>query len=118
MNFGMIFSILGSLFFYLFSNSLHNFLSFILRHAVIDFGKNSIGNIFHSHKEFSIQTFTWKFFFETVRPESVCEIIMVYGTMFLNGIIAAVMVGKEKSLVGYDFGCTEVTKVYYSILKT
>ena len=101
--------------------SLHILIDFgltlVFRHIRGDIEEHLLGHITHLAKEDDAESGTRKFLSPVHRPESVGEIVMLDGAMFLDIVVAAVVVSKQQALVADDFSRAAAAKEHDGVFQ-
>ena len=90
---------------------VYNGLAFFFVHRVCYTFQNLLCNVFHAAHESDGQAFVGQFFCTCACPKAVFQVVVFYGAVCLNLVVAAMVVGQQQAFCRDDFACTASAKV-------
>ena len=76
---------------------------------------NAVGHINQRLEETNLKPRHWQVLFEGTGPVAIVQIVVLHGRELLYGGVAAVVVGKNETLVGDNLACASSAKDYYGV---
>ena len=73
-----------------------------LRHVVVDLGQDAFGHVVDALQKAHVEVVDVHFLVLALGPESVCQVVVLWGAEALDGAVRTVVVGQHQTLAGDD----------------